>query len=230
MKTLTLVLSTLIFSCSWLLAHPTTEDSFVSAWKSAVESKDLAAIEKLTYTDGLTEENRKLVLANDWLERITEIKSVSLEPLPEDFQTGGVSNGRKSELLKTPIGLIKVEGQPWSNMKPYAVIDGKYYVIAAKVTKLNWQGPPDQTWNFHVIGKGSEKVKVELAWNASGVDLTREFKRSSSGFPGQYISSIKVTCPDPDSDLVLKIFQGDKDFYKSAPHKGVGVIEYKKPD
>lgn len=230
MKTLTLVLSTLILSCSLLLAHPTTEDSFVAAWKSAVESKDLAAIEKLTYLEGLTEENRKLVLNKDWLDRVTEIKTVTLEPLPKDFQSGAVAHGKKSELLKTPIGFIKVEGKPWSNMKPYAVIDGKYFVIGAKVTELDWKGPPDRSWNIHVHGKGSENVVIEYCWNASGVDLTRKMQRSSNGIVGQHINWIKVTSQDPNSELVLELLQGDKAFYKSEPLKGIGTIEYKKPN
>lgn len=131
MKTLTLVLSTLILSCSLLLAHPTTEDSFVAAWKSAV---------------------------------------------------------------------------------------------------LDWKGPRDTVWNCHRIGKGSDHIEVAYDWNASGVDLTRKVKRSSNGIVGQHINWIKVTSKDPDSELVLELLQGDKDFYQSEPLKGIGTIEYKKPN
>ena len=235
MKTLTLVLSTLILSCSLLLAHPTTEDSFAAAWKSAVESKDLAAIEKLTYLEGLSTEERKdscsRALSNlDW---IGEIAEVTFEPLDDDFEMVMIAHGKKSESLTKPIGLIKLVSKNQSKgamSKPYTVIDGKYYCVAAKITNLDWKGPRDTVWNCHIIGKGADNIEVEYSWNASGVDLTRKVKRSSNGIVGQHINWIKVTSKDPDSELVLELLQGDKDFYQSEPLKGIGTIEYKKPN
>ncbi len=127
MKTLTLVLSTLILSCSLLLAHPTTEDSFVAAWKSAV---------------------------------------------------------------------------------------------------LDWKGPRDTVWNCHRIGKGADDIEVEYSWNASSVELTRKVKRSSNGIVGQHINWIKVTSKDPDSELVLELLQGDKDFYQSKVSIQITTAEF----
>ncbi len=231
MKSVGTILSILLLSCACVLAHPTSDDSFVVAWKKAIETKDLAAVEKLTYLEGLTEENRKLILRADRFAHVGEIKEVTLEPLPSDFLTTHVANGKKMELLKPPIGLIKVHSKgAWSIASPYAIVDGKYYVVGGKITDLNWQGPPDVAWNYFVKGKGSENIEVEYSWNASGVDMTRKMKHASNGFVGQHINWIKVTSNDPNSEISLELLQGSNDFYKSETLKGLGVIEYKKPN
>ncbi len=233
------MLSALLLSLPRLLAHPTTDDAFIAAWKKAVETKDQIAIEKLTYLEGLTQENRSLFLLKaNRFSNIEKVKEVTLKALPSDYSAVHVVMGRKSELLKTPVGLIKVTGQgAYSYASPYTVIEGKYYVVGSKITDLNWQGPPDVILRYNVEGKGSENVEIEYSWNASGVDMTKskissknKYGFSNSSFPGQHISWFKVTSNDPDSEIVLVLSEGEKETYKSVPLKGLGIIEYKKPN
>jgi hypothetical protein len=111
---------------------------------------------------------------------------------------------------------------------PYAIINGSYLLVSSKSTDLHWSGPPDVNIGFVVIGRGQDKVKIQVRYNASGVDLEQGFSDPSATFWGQYISEIVVTSQDERTDVTLAVTRGGKEIYKSGRLKGKGELKYKR--
>ena len=144
-----------------------------------------------------------------------------------------IQRGKKIEPTYTPIGLIQTKYKDAGNgmnstSAPYAVIDGKYFLISSKSTDLGWSGPPDKTITFMVMGRGQNKVQIKAKWNASGVDQERIFKSPSSNFMGQFFEEVTVTSTEDDTDVTLTILEAGKKVFQSEPLKGKGTLEYKR--
>ena len=108
----------------------------------------------------------------------------------------------------------------------------------------------DKHFYVSVSGKGFDKVKVRIRYNASGVDMEDDetgfgpYGVASEGgkswttsvgkpYRCQYISEVTVTSKDDDVDVTLNLDGMEKfitPFYKSEPLKGKGQIVYKKGD
>lgn len=111
---------------------------------------------------------------------------------------------------------------------PYAIVDGRYYLVGPRSLDLGWKGPPDKNIGFMVIGKGQDNAKITVSWNASGVNQTREFFEPSSTFWGQYIDSILVTSNSEGAELTLSVMEEGKTIYTSKILEGKGTLEYKR--
>lgn len=215
-------------------AEPTTPDQFIAAFRKAFEEKSPEKLAALTYTVGMTEAD-KTMLANSTKNAFSdkEIESISLVPLPPDFETVFILRGKKIEPTATPEGQIQVKYKATGNginttNLPYAIIDGQYFLTGIKITDLGWNGPPDKTITFMVMGTGQDKVQIKAKWNASGVDQERTFHTPSSNFMGQYFEEITVTSTEDNTNVTLTLMEDSKKIYTSEPLKGKGTLHYKK--
>jgi hypothetical protein len=213
-----------------------TPDEFVAAFRAGFQEKDPKKLDEITYSVGMSEaDKQQATRVQKMIFTDQEIESVTLEPLPDDFESVFILRGQKIEPTHQPVGLvhIKYKNHPngtQSTSCAYAVVDGKYYLVGTKSTDLGWTGPPDKTIGFMVMGAGQNDVKIRVKWNASGVDQEKAFEKPSSSFVGQYIQSITVTSIKDETDVTLTVLDSGKPIYTSEPLKGKGTLEYKKED
>jgi hypothetical protein len=232
----TVLLTTFLFGIiplsTW--AQPSSLTDLVAAYRTAMQEKSVEKLSAITYTVGQSESDKKQVataqqMAFNWSHK--EVRKVSPEPLPADFQSVFIVNGKKIEPTYVPLGVIKVEytgtgAGPDSSSAPYASIDGHYFLISSKTTDLGWKGPPDTGLCLMVTGSPQDKVQIAVKWNASGVDQEKIFNKYTTTVIGQYVESATVTSSNPEATLM--ILQGDKQIFLSPPLKGKAAIEYKK--
>jgi hypothetical protein len=214
-------------------ATPTTPDAFIAALKSAIAAKSADQLLALTCTAGMNEGDKKQTALMDQILLFAHpVTKISLAPLPDNFWTVAIANGKKYEMTAPPKGQVLIqfvnESGNGSNsaLLPYALIDGNYFLTGGKTTDLGWKGPPDKTLSFMVMGQGTNGIKVDAKWNASGVEQERTFTSGSSGFMGQYFESVTVVCSDPSANLTLTLMANGKDIVPSLT--GKGTITYKK--
>lgn len=215
---------------------PRTEADFVSQFRTALSSRDATKIDALTYRQGMSEQDMAMsARSNQRLAQFEgEIKNITIKPLPEDFETTTVANGRKVEMTGAPDGLIGAEFTSDGAMgasassTPFTIIDGVYYIVGPKISDFGWKGPPDKNIGFALVGQGADKARIVVAWNASGVDLSRAFSETSNTFWGQYIDSVTVTSGSENAAFKLMIMEDGQTIYTSDPISGKGTLEYKR--
>jgi hypothetical protein len=217
---------------SW--AQPSSPTEFIAAYRTAIQEKSVEKLNAITYTVGQSESDKKQVASAEqmgfsWGHK--EIGEVSLDPLPADFQSVYIVNGKKIELTYAPVGLVKTQYKgtgdgPESSSAPYAIIDGHYFVVSSKITDLGWKGPPDTGLCLLVSGSPQDKVQITVKWNASGVEQEKVFDRYTTTVIGQYVERATVTSTNPNATLM--ILQGSKQIFVSPPLKDQAAIEYEK--
>ena len=236
MKTLHSITIAVIINSTLLLAsEPKSPEDFIAAFRTVIKEKSTEKLAALTYLVGATDADKEQVkrVAQQVIFTDKEIDSISLQPLPEDYQSVYIMRGMKLEPTYPPSGIIQTKYSGTGNglnstSSPYAVIDGKYFLVTSKRTDLGWTGPEDKIITFMVMGRGQDKVQVKAKWNASGVDQERIFKSPSDNFLGQHFNQITVTSTDDDTDVTLTVLEAGKEIFVSQPLKGKGVLEYKK--
>gem|GEM_PF-1249951 len=238
-------------------APPKTKDQFLAAVRAAYESKDVKHVAALTWWAGASEEDRKMLEGIDsmTLKNVQPIEAVTLEPLnPAQTFDDMVRNGKRYGITFPPIGMVKVKRKadntpsPSETLRPYAVIDGGYYIVTSKITDLGWKGPQDKCFNVIVTGLIEDHVTIHIKYNASGVELEKEETLPAAGsqpsgnmtpnggggrgsvcdaFFAQYIEEVTVT--NNTDDVALELREGmNEPFYKSEKLKGKGQIHYKR--
>jgi len=235
---------------------PKTKEDFLVAVRAAYEAKDLKRIHELTWEKGMSDADKKMD-AGSWepmVANIKKIESVTLKPLPTNYQAVLIGNGKRYETTYPAIGMVEINTSgdrgSISLGGPYAVIDGGYYMVTSKSTDLGWKGPHDKMLSVTVTGKGQDKVAIHVKYNASGVDLASDEKPTVvagkettpptvvsgsrfKGVLGQYIEEVTVVSNDDDVDVTLELRDQQypaEPFYKSHPLQGKGQIVYKKGD
>ncbi len=216
-------------------APPTTEEEFISQVRGALSSKDSAALEALTYRDGMSEQDMAMSARGQkmMLENPSEIAEVVLKPLPKDFQAVAIMRGRKVEMTGPPVGVVEVTYKDGSSgaqasSTPYTVINNSYFLVGAKSSDLGWTGPMDKNIGFMVMGQGTDNVKIQVLWNASGVTQTREFFEPSSTFWGQHIDSVTIISDSDGVDVTMTVLEDGQTIHTSEPLKGKGTLQYKR--
>jgi hypothetical protein len=232
-------ISILAISSTALAEPPKTEKEFLARFRQAVSHGDARAIDELTYQEGMSEQDKAMsARANQSLVRYAyEIRDVALKDLTKDFPTSAIQYGKKVEMTGPPVGVVEVKygagasgasESSVSTMSPYTVIDGIYYLVGPKSSDLGWTGPRDNNIGFMVTGQDAEKAQILVEWNASGVDLIREFTEPSSTFWGQYIRAVKVTTESAESDLKLVVLENGATIFTSDPLQGKGTLVYQR--
>lgn len=231
---LTIAISLLPFTSGAIAAEAADSSPFASALKAAITEKDDQKLEALIYHEGASPEDKQRMTA--MLQRLyfngKEVESINFEPLPSDFESVLIIQGRKVEPTSPPKGMVNVtfkgavNGQGNSS-GAYAVVDGKFYLVGMKSTDLGWKGPPDKNIGFSIVGQGASGLKIHGIWNASGVELKREFKETGLTFWGQHFEELSVTSDKEDCDVTVTITEDGKTIF-SETLKGRGVVRYKK--
>jgi hypothetical protein len=209
-------------------------ESFLSAFRTALAEKSPAKLEALTDFTGMTDAERALTTRiQHGMLGGQEIESVTLEPLPADFQPVIVQRGRKIEPSHPPSGLIVVKFRAASESgvmsTPYTIAGGRHLLIGSKITDLDWKGPPDKTIGYTITGKGQEHLRIAVKWNASGVTLEQPLAAPSRSFVGQHIEEITLSSENEDTEASLTVLEDGIPIYTSQPLKGKGRLEYKRP-
>jgi hypothetical protein len=214
-------------------AQPSTPTEFIAAYRTAIQEKSVEKLNAITYMVGMSEADKKQAADVDQqvIFSDTEIVGISLEPLPSDFQSVNIGNGKKYEPTYPPLGEIKIEYKktangPLSSGGLYAIIDGHYLLISGKSTDLGWKGPPDTGLCLLVTGSPQDKVQITVKWNVSGVEMEKVFNRYTTTVLGQYVERATVTSTNPEATLI--ILEGAKQIFHSPPLKDKAAIEYNK--
>jgi len=214
---------------------PRSEDAFVSQVRDAVASGDPARLDALTYRDGMSEQDRAMsARVNQRLvESAAKIDEVALRALPKDLITVAIQHGRKVEMTAPPVGMIEIKSSggplgPSGSSSPYAVVDGVFFLVGPKSSDLGWNGPPDKNLGFMVTGQGVDQARIVVAWNASGVDQTREFAELGSTFWGQHIQAVTVTTDAADAVLQLTVLEDGITIHTSETLRGKGTLAYRR--
>ncbi len=243
MKAVIIVLSLLVLPVPGVYcasaSPPRTPEEFIAVYRAAMEDRDLDKLKILTYTVGMSEEDKRLTFMDDEMGfPEQEIERVTLEPLPEDYQDVWFVSGMKIESTSPPEGMIKVYyRQPEKplgvatinhSMRPYTIVDGTFFLVGVKTTDLQWEGPSDKIIGFSVRGEESDRVKVRVEWNASGINQEREYARNSFSFWGQHIDQVTVTTLDDRADIILEVLEEGEVIYTSDRLKGKGTIQYQR--
>jgi len=229
-----IAISIFAFTFGATAAEDTDSKAFASALRTAIAEKDDQKLEALIYHEGASPEDKQRMTA--MLQRLyfngKEVDAISFGPLPTDFESVLIVQGRKIEPTSPPKGMVNVtfkgavNGQGNSS-GAYAVVDGKFYLVGMKSTDLGWKGPPDRNIGFSVVGQGASELRIHGVWNASGVELKKEFKTSGITFWGQHFEELNVTSVNDDCDVTINITEDGKEIY-SEPLKGKGSVQYKK--
>jgi hypothetical protein len=231
---LAVAISLFAFTFGATAAEDTDSEAFASALRTAITEKDDQKLEALIYHEGASPEDKLRMTA--MLQRLyfngKEVNAISFEPLPTDFESVLIVQGRKIEPTSPPKGMVNVtfkgavNGQGNSS-GAYAVVDGKFYLVGMKSIDLGWKGPPDKNIGFSVVGQGASELQIHGVWNASGVQLKKEFKTSGITFWGQHFEELNVKSVNDDCDVTISITEDGKEIY-SEPLKGKGSVQYKK--
>jgi hypothetical protein len=213
-------------------AQSTDPADFIASLRTAIQEKSADKLNALIYTVGMSASDRQMAFLPLLYFNNAEIDTISLVPLPPNFQSIYIVNGKKLEPTYPPIGQVQIEYKkvangPLSLIPAYAIVDGHYFIISTKSTDLGWKGPQDKPLGFSLMGGSPrDKVQIEVKWNASGVDQERVYRESSALFLGQYIERVTVT--SNNLETTLTITEGGKEVFHSSPLKDKKSIEYRK--
>lgn len=229
-----LCLSLAIFSlCAFAQETPET---FLKSVAEALNEQNAAKLDALLYTVGMSEADKQMVKSSQQhLLNNPGVDTIELQPLPEDFQSVFIVHGKRIEPTALPAGIVSIKYKQAGNGMtsisfPYATVEGRFYLIGARSTDLNWKGPEDKNIGFMILGKEADKLKGKVKWNASGVDLEKPITTSSVSFLGQYIEGVTITSDHDDTDVTITILENGNPIFKSDPLKGKGTLEYKRPN
>lgn len=177
MKLSSFILTALI-STSLRAANPDVE-AFAQKFAKARTQSDAATLEALHYTQGSSEADiqkmKDMVAMSLKYSHSGPIKSVTIEALDEDAKASyakpQIFNGEKIEVNLQPLGMIKLTYEiGGASMSPYAIVDGKPWLVGPKVTKLNWNGSPEDRYYIGASTPGDTDIpiKIECTYKASG--------------------------------------------------------------
>ncbi len=231
---LTFSVSLCMFTSVASAAEAAASAHFIGALREAITENDQQKLEALTFFEGASPQDKQRT--SSMLRMLfmsgKDVEVISLEPLPSDFESVIIMRGQKIEPTAPSVGMVQItfkgaaQGQG-NAASAYTIVGDKFFLVGMKSTDLGWKGPPDRNIGYSIVGQGASGVKVEGAWNASGVPLKKAFKETSLTFWGQYIEELKVTSDHGDCDVTVTITEDGKAIH-TEPLKGKGVLLYKK--
>lgn len=214
-------------------AQITDKAAFLAEIQSALRDKDLAKLESLRFTEGMSPNDLGNMKRGDgFLLQQNGIQSVSFEELPPSDRPFRVSGGKKYEPTAPKVGFVKVEFSKVGDRQviqrlPYAIVNGGYYLVQEKSSKIDWKGSPDIELSFKVEGTGMGYVTTRYKYNASGLDLEAKEGKSFDLVQGQYFQEIVFTSGRDLVDATVIVMEGGKEVFR-APIKDVGEVRYQR--
>ncbi len=228
---MTRFLTILFLSLTLHAADQPDPDVFTEALKKAITENDTETLLSFADSEGLSGEARQRQIESLKVTYpSTNVFAVSLGPLPVDFPPFFIMHGKRYEPTHPPEGVVTIsfrqESGLTSKQLAYAIVEGKYKIVATKSTQLDWKGPPDSSLGYILEGTGAESAVVRIKFNASGVDMERTFHGAAINLWGQHLNEVEVTNEDPKASLTLKLLRDGKEIYKSETLTGAGKIHY----
>lgn len=144
------------------------------------------------------------------------IKSVTIEALDEDAKASyakpQIFNGEKIEVNLQPFGMIKLTYESGgASISPYAIVDGKPWLVSPKVTKLDWKGAPEDRYYIGASTPGDADIpiKIECTYKASGeiIHESKEATVKKHGFTTLSLNAhelISVMITTKETDVQVK--------------------------
>jgi hypothetical protein len=221
-KAIAFLFAVLIAGSSCAFAQADSAQAFTDSIQAAIKAKSIPGLMALTDPTGLNGNDRQDTDYDRlWAFEKDSPPIVSLGPLPPGFRPSRVENGKKYELLSQAAGIVYFQfpGEPAPRMTigPYAIIGGKYVLLANHVSDVGWTGPPDQMLIFGFANNRRGTVRLVVNWNASGVEqsMTVDFKGgfTNSAVQGQYFEKATATGLDDEVDGKLYLVEGDKKIF-----------------
>lgn len=226
------VLLVFLLGCTASLASPPrSSGEFSSALRRAYDACDPVQVRALTWIKDVPEfdvreyEGQLQMLFKNF----TQVESIAFEPVPAAMRQPLVTSRMRSDFSYQPAGIAVVKYRvggtvnPAPARVPYAIIDGGYYIVIRKITKLENNGPPDKKFDVVVLGRGMSQTKIHIKYTVAGVE---QECNNSAGFPAQFINEVTVTSNDNNVDVKLTITEDSKLIFSKAL-KGRGKIIYK---
>ncbi len=238
------ILPAILFTLSLTLfgITPAIADSKIEAFaQKYAETRtkgDAAILQAMTFTEGASPDDLKKIketTENSLRYRpTTPILSVTIEPLSKDcldaYSSPNIYNGEKVEPNLKPEGMIKVSYEGGGDhAAPYAIRNGTPWLVGLKVTKLHWEGPPEERYYFGASNKSDRaiKIKVECIYRGSGVEQSQTKEvvieaRSSAAIAvnANELISAKITTEEPDLTLQASIYR-----FNESEGKKINLIE-----
>lgn len=221
----------LVLSLAVCAAEQPDPDVFTETLKKAITEDDTETLLSFADSEGLSGEARQRQIESLKVTYpSTNVFAVSLGPLPVDFPPFFIMHGKRYEPTHPPAGIVTIsfrqESGLTSKQLAYAIVDGKYKIVATKSTDLEWKGPKDSSLGYILEGTGAESAVVRIKFNASGVDMDRTFHGAAINLWGQHFTEVEVASEDPKASLTLKVLRDGKEIYKSETLTGAGKILY----
>ena len=227
-----IVLFTIIVN-SLLSAGLDSADKLVGAIQLAIDSRDAKAIESLVYDVGMTESDKKLAFfaIPDLFFNIPVVKIELASVGPEELREFYIHKGRKYSPTFKPLGKVSIHQKKdrftGVGGMPYALINGKYFLVSVKSEDIGWNGPPDKNigWMVSTFTPGVKNVRYR--YNVSGVDMKDVTEYPSSSFWGQRIDEVIFDSISDDFKGYIVILENGKEVDKSGEFTGRGSFTYK---
>ena len=235
MKKQILILIATIASHILCAGVPSPHD-LVGAIEKAIANKDAKVIEKLTYTEGMSEEDKTRNFRHmpDHL-FTTPTQKVEIGELSADqAKPFRIHRGLKFTPTAQPIGsvLLHQKSDKFSSTArlPYAKVNDLYYLVGVKSEKLNWDGPPDKSIGWMIGGPNAKTRDFKYTYYASGMMISDSSEYASSSFSGQYIAEVTFTSDSEDFEGEIVINEAGKEIARSETFKGKGTFTYKRKE
>jgi hypothetical protein len=210
--------------------------ALVAAVDAALVARDLPALCALVDTEGLSAEDIKkneLGLAD--LIPAEGTAKVSADRLPDgtDLAAPRVYNGKLYEISRAPEGVIRIATQQGRAQIgatiPYVKTRAGFLLAGRKETDLGWKGPRDRLISFGFVEDfPATPVRLNVRYNASGVEQTMTTPYHSGGVSGQHIEELTITGLSETFKGRLVLRDGGKEIYRSEPITGRTTFTYRR--
>jgi hypothetical protein len=231
----TLILIATLASHTLCAGVPSPQD-LVGAIENAIANKDAKAIETLTYTEGMSEEDKARNFRHipDQL-FTTPTQKVEIGDLSADqVKPFRIHRGLKFIPTAQPVGsvLLHQKSDKFSSTArlSYAKVNDLYYLVGVKSEKLNWDGPPDKSIGWMIGGPSANTRDYRYTYYASGIMISDSSEYASSSFSGQYIAEVTFTSDSDDFEGEIIINEAGKEVARSEKFKGKGTFTYKRKE
>jgi hypothetical protein len=235
MKAFVLLASLLLLATAPCVVGQTRSASdFLAAYREAAQAKSVEQLDALAYRNGMTESDKQqedASLQKQFDSNKLDLEDVSFAPLPVDYSTVHIAFGKKWESTCPASGMVRAfyRGPHGTSTisRPYAIVDGAYYLTGVHCEDLGWTGPRDRMFVIESIPP-SAPVQIAVKWNASGVEQERTFDRAAVPIIAQYIEKVVATESGAATTTTLVVREGSQEIFRSQPLQGPGVLSYTK--
>lgn len=199
--------------------------------ESALRAKDTNAFLALVNWEGVSAEMKTLITGPTVGCFQQDVASVTVLPLPANFQPTNELNGVRYRPNVTVVGLVQIDflkkerahsGRLDNMQMPYGESGGGYYIAGTVEERIAAPATPERSLGVTVVGSGLAKGET-FTGSYVYVKAGKEIKETLSGkgngsvaFWGDYLKSCRVQLvSEKDGPLQLVIAEAGKELFRS---------------